>query len=87
MLTLTTSAAARLSSLLSGASLDRAVRLVRQNERLKIRRDQARAGDTTFAHEGRVVLVLDARMAKSLQSRTLDVRETDRGPRLRMTSR
>lgn len=87
MLTLTPSAAARLSLLLNETSGNRAARIVRHDQRLKLRCDRARAGDTTFAHEGRVVLVLDARMAKSLGSRTLDTRETDTGPRLRVKAR
>lgn len=87
MLTLTPPAAARLSFLLNDVSLDRAVRIVRRKQRLKLRRDYARTGDTTFAHQGRTVLVLDARMAESLTARTLDIRETDTGPRLRLKAR
>ncbi len=87
MLTVTAIAAERLSLLLNDTSLDRAVRIVRRKQGLKLRRDFARSGDTTFAHQGRVVLVLDARMAESLTTRTLDVRETEGGPRLRMKGR
>jgi hypothetical protein len=74
MLTLTQTAGARLTELLAGSSDETIVRIVRRKGRLKLRRDLERAGDVTFAHEGRVVLSLNPKMSKELSRRTLDVR-------------
>jgi hypothetical protein len=84
MLNVTNTAAVRLSELLAASPSSTAVRIVRRDSRLKLRRDHARAGDSTFTHAGRVVLVLDQRVARSLSSRVLDTRETSLGPKLRL---
>jgi Fe-S cluster assembly iron-binding protein IscA len=87
MLTVTTNAGARLTHLLDQSENFTAVRIVGRDRQLKLRRDQVRSGDATFAHSGRVVLVLDSRMSRALSSRTLDVRETSTGPRLSIQPR
>jgi hypothetical protein len=87
MLTVTQTAAARLSQLLGDSGIDRAVRIVRRERGLKLRKDHARPGDVTFAHQGRVVLLLDRRVAGSLSTRTLDVRDTTTGTRLSLAPR
>jgi hypothetical protein len=46
--------------------------------------DQARPGDVTFAHDGRNVLLLDDAVSQGMTDLTLDVRDTDAGPRLRL---
>jgi hypothetical protein len=84
MLNVTNTAAARLAQLLDASPKSSAVRIVARNRRLKLRRDHARSGDATFAHAGRVVLVLDERMARALSTRILDTRETTAGPKLRL---
>lgn len=48
----------------------------------RLRLDRARPEDTTFTHAGRHVLLLDPRVAVAIADRTLDVRQTDDGPRL-----
>ncbi len=87
MLTITEQAGARLVQLLGESANQSVIRIVRRKRRLKLRRDHARADDATFAHAGRVVLVLDEQVSQSLAARTLDIRETDTGPRLRLKRR
>ena len=41
-------------------------------------------GDTTFEHEGRLVVVLDKTMCQMLEDKTLDVEDTKDGPILRL---
>jgi hypothetical protein len=40
--------------------------------------------DTAFAHDGRKVLLLDARMAEAMAELTLDVRTTKAGVKLKL---
>ena len=87
MLTITDTASARLGELLSDSPDDEVMRIVRQDRRARMRRDQARPEDTVFTHNGRVVLVLDGAMADSLTARTLDVRQSATGPRLSLKAR
>jgi hypothetical protein len=44
--------------------------------------DSADAADVTFAHGGRTVLALDKEVSRQLNDKTLDVKNTDKGPRL-----
>jgi len=60
------------------------VRITRGKNRLRLCRDHQRPDDRAFAHNGRVVLVLSPEIAASLESRQLEVAETDKGPRLRL---
>jgi len=48
----------------------------------RLRLGHAHPADTTFAHEGRKVLLLDAAVTQVMTNMTLDVRSTDSGPRL-----
>jgi hypothetical protein len=84
MLTVTEQAGARLVQMLGESPSESVVRIVRRRRRLKLRRDRARPDDATFAHAGRVVLVLDEQVSQSLASRILDIRQTETGPRLRL---
>lgn len=84
MLTMTDQAGARLIQLLGDSTGESVIRIVKRKRRLRLRRDQARPQDATFAHDGRIVLVLDERVSRSLSSRTLDIRQTDLGPRLKL---
>jgi hypothetical protein len=84
MLTVTETASVRLSQMLSASEAETVVRIVRQNRRMKLCRDHARPNDTTFAHNGQVVLVLDGAVSEALASRILDVRQTADGPKLRL---
>lgn len=68
----------------SHASEDSAVRIVSRTDGWTIEIDEPRAEDETFEYGERTVLILDARVAMTLQDSTLDVRETPDGPRLRL---
>jgi len=59
-----------------------AARIVRKGDRMRVKRGKSRPGDKEVVHEGRVVLLLGKAMAKRLQSRILDVRKTEDGPKL-----
>jgi hypothetical protein len=84
MLTVTEAARERLAQMLTGSGTDRAIRICRQHGRLRLRRDMPRTDDTTWNTRGRTVLVLDSQMTEALSRRTLDIRLTDDGPRLRL---
>ena len=81
-------AGARLQVLLDErrAASEEVVRITRAKKRLRLRRDRQRPDDATFAHDGRVVLVLAPDVAASLASRRLELAETNAGPRLRLGS-
>ncbi|MFQ5895681.1 MAG: hypothetical protein ACE5JJ_07690 [Nitrospinota bacterium] len=84
MLTLTEAAGARLAYLLDEAEApeDVAVRIVLEGRNLALKLDGARPDDATFAHEGRTVLLLDQKVSQLLADDTLDVEDTDDGPKL-----
>ena len=84
MLTMTDPAGARLADFLSKVADGSVVRIVRGKHRFKLEMDRPRKSDETFAHDGRIVLALDERVATSLSSRQLQIRETKAGPRLRL---
>jgi hypothetical protein len=65
---------------------DAVLRIIRDHDRLRLRVGVLSPGDQTFAHKGRVVLVLDQRVSKDLALRHLDLREASTGPRLRLKS-
>ncbi len=58
------------------------VRFEQKEDGLAIRLGNAYLGESTFAHEGRTVLVLDKELCQGLADNTLDVEDTDEGPRL-----
>jgi hypothetical protein len=64
------------------ASTDRVVRFFRQKGAMHLRLSEMNAGDQSFAHQGRVVLVVDSGLAEQLGQRTLDVKETTNGTKL-----
>jgi Fe-S cluster assembly iron-binding protein IscA len=73
------------------ATLDRAaagdsvaIRLVAGRGGLGMRLDQPGPEDESFDYEGRTVLIVDARVAEYLEDRTLDVRATEAGPKLKL---
>jgi Fe-S cluster assembly iron-binding protein IscA len=87
MLTLTPTARARLSEMLDGRPDHVAVRIVFGDGRMKVRPSTHRRGDEVFNHENRAVLLLDEKVAEHLGSKTLDVRDTENGPKLRLRRR
>jgi hypothetical protein len=86
MLNVTKPALDRLSHRLAceKAADDVALRFTRRAGGWKLGPDQARPGDVTFAHDGRNVLLLDGAVSQGMTDLTLDVRNTDAGPRLRL---
>jgi hypothetical protein len=84
MLTVTESAGAHLSSLLVEAEAPEkvAIRFVREGDGFALDLDNPRDGDTTFAHQERTVLVLDDEVSKLMADLTLDVKDSDAGPKL-----
>ena len=86
MLKVSPPAAARMANLLTAKSDVAVLRIVRHHDRLRMMTGLLRPGDDTFAHEGRVVLAIDPRVARSLSLRQLDLRQTPKGPRLRLKS-
>ena len=84
MLQVSTPAAARMAHLLSARPDHAVLRIVRRDQRLRLRLGIVRPGDQTFKHDGRVVLAIDERLGTSLGRRQIDLRETDDGPRLRI---
>jgi hypothetical protein len=83
MLNVTRDAYARLSELLAKRPNHVAARIVRREGRLALRRSQQRRGDEVFVHDGRIVLLLGKNVCSDLEGRTLEVRATQDGPRLR----
>jgi len=86
MLTVTAAALDRLSTKLARkkADDDVALRFTRRPGGWRLRLDRAAPADKTFTHEGRNVLLLDKDVARAMTSMMLDVRDTDKGPRLRL---
>jgi hypothetical protein len=86
MLTISNPAATRMSQLLATKTDDTVLRIVRRKRRMRLRWSLVRSDDRTFAHDGRVVLVLDGQVSESLSRRNLDLRKTTAGPRLTLRS-
>ncbi len=66
------------------ANDDEAFRFTRGTGGWKLRLDCERPADTSFSHDGRRVLSLDAAVSQAMTNVTLDVRSTDSAPRLRL---
>jgi hypothetical protein len=64
----------------ANAAEETAIRLVLDGNTLTPKLDNARPGDATFDHEGRMVLMLDAQLTQVLAESMLDVRVTEEGP-------
>jgi hypothetical protein len=82
MLTMTDTAGEYLTTVLDDANAaeETAIRLVLDGNTLTPKLDNARPGDATFDHEGRMVLMLDAQLTQVLAESMLDVRVTEEGP-------
>jgi len=59
-----------------------ALRCTRRKTGWRLRLDRAHPDDTAFVHEGRNVLLADEVVSQALTNVTLDVKNTDAGPRL-----
>jgi hypothetical protein len=84
MFTMSETAGEYLTTLLDNANAaeETAIRFVLDGNTLTPKLDNARPGDATFDHEGRMVLVLDAQVTQALDESMLDVRATEEGPKL-----
>ncbi len=87
MLNVTDKAGVRLTEILSGQPADSAMRIVRKDGRMKMRLASPRPNDTTFDHNGRIVLVLAEDVSAHFEGGTLDLRNTNRGPKLHIRRR
>jgi len=79
MFTVTEPALERLSPRLArkGAADGRALRFTRREVGWNLRQDGAHLDDTAFAHQGRIVLLLDAAVAKAMAALTLGASSTE----------
>lgn len=86
MLTVTPAASARLARMLAdlSAPANAAIRMVLEEQGLRIRLDRPTPNDLKFDHDGRTVLVLDERMSKILARKKVDVEHRDGRARLAM---
>lgn len=84
MLTITPAARELLSRLLEEKNTpeDEAARFVFNRDNLTVEIDKLRAGDVTFDYKGRVIVLLDEEAAEILADNTLDVKDTEDGPKL-----
>ncbi len=87
MLNVTNPASARLAHLLESKGAAAVARIFFRKQKFRLSVGALRPDDRTYAHEGRVVLAIDASISRSLTKHKLDVRETTAGPRLRLKSR
>jgi Fe-S cluster assembly iron-binding protein IscA len=83
MLTVTEQAAAHLDQILSSKHSEQgfAIRFLFEKGKVKLVLDEKRPDDITFEHDDRTVLVMNPRVSRLLQQKTLDVQEK-RFPRL-----
>ena len=86
MISVTAEALKRLSQKLVSkqAGRDVAWRFRYSAGRWKLHLDRARPDDATFMHMRRKVLLLDSATASAMDTLTLSIRETTKGPRLRL---
>lgn len=86
MLTVTENAKKHCARLLTdgGAPPEVVIRLHVREQALAVSPDRERDGDESFDHDGKTVFVVEHALAEHLDERTLDVEETEAGPRLKM---
>lgn len=87
MFAISTPASQRMRDLLVPKADGATLRIVRQAGRFRLRVSRVRPGDQTFDCDGRVVLALDKATRESLAGRSLGVRSTATGQRLKLASR
>ena len=66
----------------ANASEETAIRFVLEGNTLTPKLDNARPGDEKFDYAGRMVLILDTQVSRTLDDSTLDVEATNEGPKL-----
>ena len=84
MLIVTEAACSLAAELLNNADVsgDVAVRVFFEGDDLAMQMDHPLEGDSSFDHNGRVVLILAEDVMAQIGSQTLDIEETDDGPTL-----
>jgi Fe-S cluster assembly iron-binding protein IscA len=82
MLIVTDKAGVRLPEIVSVHLANSAMQIVCNDARLKMRLASPRPSDTTFDHNGRIVLVRAEKVSAHFEGRTLDLRDTDHEPQL-----
>ena len=82
MLAVTEAAAARLHEMTERGPEDKTLRLEREGARFEFKWDQEKPGDKTVSHDNTTVLVYAEYVAGLLTGRTLDVKQTEKGPAL-----
>ena len=84
MLTMTEAAGGYVNQMLNevDAGHEAALRLMAEPNGVKTALDTPRAGDRSFAYEGRNVVVVDEQTSEVLSSSTLDVEVTPTGKKL-----
>lgn len=83
MVNITEAAYSNLSEKLANRSDLVAARIILRDGRGVIRPGKRRQGDQVFQQGGRTLLLLSKDVAEHFDNRTLDVRKTDDGPKLR----
>lgn len=86
MFVVTTKARIRLSQKLDRRQADstQTFRFAARPGGWRLRLDRPRPADTAITHDGQTVLVLDEAVWDAMKSRSLDVIDTESGPRLRL---
>ena len=85
MLSVTDTALAHFSQILQEQEAAIAVlRITAKQDGLELVIDEARSGDSSFAYEGRIVLVLEAAISEVLADCTLDLKTTFEGTTLNL---
>ncbi|MBI1942152.1 MAG: hypothetical protein HYS35_00685 [Betaproteobacteria bacterium] len=59
-----------------------AIRIVREEDKLKPKLDRPRAGDLAYDHAGTKVLLMDPKVSSMLETSILDVEQTQDGTKL-----
>ena len=85
MLTITDEALELLATMLNGGGPHETLRLiVDEGGGCTVQPDNSRAGDVTFEHGGKTVLVVDQTTSDGLASRTLGITRVDGQPTFRL---
>ena len=88
MLTVTEAAGAHLADMLAEVKTpenkNAVIRVSQSKDGLGLTLGQADPEDTTFAHEGVTILVIDKELSQTLDNKTLDVETTENGTALHL---
>jgi len=85
VLAVTAAAAARLHEMAEGGPEGKTLRLEKEGARLEFKWDEEKPGDKAVSHDGTTVLVYGEYIAGLLSGRTMDVKQTEKGPALMLT--